>query len=129
MILKPKSTFYDLGNVVYRLKQIDNDGKFEYSNVVEVTAENVVTTYALNQNHPNPFNPSTRISYGLPEAGFVSLKVYNLLGMEVATLFDGVRQPGNYDATFNGNGLASGVYFYTLEAENFVETKKLLLLK
>lgn len=85
--------------------------------------------YVLEQNYPNPFNPKTVINYQIPEKSRVSLKVYNLLGREVATLFQGIRRPGNYEATFNGSGLASGVYFYELRSADFVETKKLLLLK
>jgi glucuronoarabinoxylan endo-1,4-beta-xylanase len=89
----------------------------------------VPQAYTLSQNYPNPFNPTTRIEYTVPRAGDVSLKVYNLLGQEVATLFEGMRQPGRYEATFNASGLPSGVYFYQLRAGNFMETKKLLLLK
>jgi endo-1,4-beta-xylanase len=85
--------------------------------------------FALDQNYPNPFNPTTQMNYSVPQNGYISLKVYNLLGAEVATLFAGVRQSGNYTATFNGNGLASGVYFYQLQAKNFTETKKFILLK
>jgi endo-1,4-beta-xylanase len=85
--------------------------------------------FALDQNYPNPFNPTTQIKYSVPQSGYVSLKVYNLFGAEVATLFAGVRQSGNYTATFSGNGLASGVYFYRMQANNFTDTKKLILLK
>ncbi|MGD0591263.1 MAG: endo-1,4-beta-xylanase [Bacteroidota bacterium] len=85
--------------------------------------------FALSQNYPNPFNPTTQIKYSIPQNGYVSLKVYNLLGAEVATLFACVRQSGNYTATFNGDGLASGVYFYRMQANNFLETKKLILLR
>ncbi|MDE3057897.1 MAG: T9SS type A sorting domain-containing protein [Bacteroidota bacterium] len=93
-------------------------------------------TFSLSQNYPNPFNPSTIIKYSLPESGYVSLKVYNLLGQEEASLFDGFRHAGNYTATFNAKNLASGLYFYQLkaipagrQAENFIDTKRLMLLK
>lgn len=89
----------------------------------------VVNSFSLSQNYPNPFNPTTHIKYSVPENGYISLKVYNILGEEVATLFDGVRQAGNYLATFDGRGLAVGVYLYQLKATNFLETKKLILLK
>ena len=85
--------------------------------------------FQLEQNYPNPFNPVTQISYSIPKNSYVSLKVYNLLGQEEATLFDNFMNPGEYTATFNGKDLASGVYLYQLKADNFVETKKLVLLK
>jgi hypothetical protein len=85
--------------------------------------------YVLNQNYPNPFNPGTRIEYSLPKSGYVSLKVYNLLGQEVATLLDGPQQAGNYVVTFDGAGLSSGVYMYRLESEGVLITKKLVLMK
>jgi xylan 1,4-beta-xylosidase len=88
-----------------------------------------IRTFKLNQNYPNPFNPITHIKYSVPNNGHITLKVYNLLGQEVMTLFEGVHQPGTYTATFDGNGLSSGIYFYQLKAENFVETKKLILLQ
>jgi len=86
-------------------------------------------TYVLNQNYPNPFNPSTVISYQIASVGRVSLKVYDILGREVATLFNGVKAAGNYTATFNATKLPSGVYFYRLQAGTYSNTKKLLLLK
>jgi len=85
--------------------------------------------YTLSQNYPNPFNPVTQISYSLPQNSFVTLKVYNLLGQEVITLFEGYQQRGNYTATFDGSGLASGVYLYRLTADNFTDIKKTVLLK
>jgi hypothetical protein len=86
-------------------------------------------TFTLNQNYPNPFNPTTHIEYSVGRSGYVSLKVFNILGEEVATLHAGYRSPGNYAATFDGRRLASGVYFYRLRAGEFVSTRKLLLIK
>jgi hypothetical protein len=90
-------------------------------------------SFSLLQNFPNPFNPSTRIQYSLEKAGMVSLKVYNLLGLEVATLVNGRQEAGNYAVPFgidNGTaGLSSGVYFYRLQTGSFVSTKKLVLMK
>ena len=85
--------------------------------------------YELMQNYPNPFNPHTQIKYSVPQSGYVTLKVYNLLGQEVATVFEGIRHPGIYEATFDGGGLASGIYFYSMHAEKFADTKKLILLR
>ena len=86
-------------------------------------------SFVLNQNYPNPFNPSTTISFSVPQGSKVSLKIYNILGQEVANLVDDFRQAGNYSVQFNANKLASGVYFYRLQANDFAQTKKLLLLK
>jgi hypothetical protein len=86
-------------------------------------------SFTLEQNHPNPFNPATTITYGLPARTHVTLKVYNVLGQEVATLANDVQEAGFKSVTFDGRDLASGVYFYRLEAGNFSSLKKLLLLK
>ncbi len=88
-----------------------------------------ISSYQLYQNYPNPFNPSTVIRFSVPYESHITLKVYNILGSEVATLVNGVRAAGSYNITFNAENLASGVYFYQLKAGNFVTTKKLLLLK
>ena len=85
--------------------------------------------YSLAQNYPNPFNPSTLINYSLPKAGNVELKVYDVLGREVAVLVNEFKQVGNYSVQFNANNFASGVYFYKLKAGDFVSTKKMLLVK
>jgi hypothetical protein len=85
--------------------------------------------YALEQNYPNPFNPSTLIRFSIPEQGLVNIKVFNLLGEEIATLLNGELSRGNYEVNFDGAKLSSGVYFYTITANNFVATKKMMLIK
>ena len=89
----------------------------------------VPSSYSLAQNYPNPFNPTTTIEYHIAKGGFVSLKVYDVLGQEVATLFEGECEPGSYVAAFNGHNCAGGVYLYRLTTNAFVETKKLVLVK
>ena len=91
--------------------------------------ENVPKEYALHQNYPNPFNPVTKISYEIPVKSLVTLKVYDMLGREVARLYDGEREAGRYEAEFNGMRFSSGVYFYKLEAGSYTAVKKLLLVK
>ncbi|MBP8976205.1 MAG: T9SS type A sorting domain-containing protein, partial [Bacteroidetes bacterium] len=91
--------------------------------------ENAPKEYALHQNYPNPFNPVTKISYEIPVKSQVTLKVYDMLGREVARLYDGEREAGRYEAEFNGMRFASGVYFYKLEAGSYTAVKKLLLVK
>ena len=98
-----------------------------------------VFTYSLEQNYPNPFNPATKIEYKIQEAGFVSLKVYDLLGKEVATLVNEYKPAGSYQISFSATGgsasggdaynLPSGIYFYTIKAGKFLNTKKMILLK
>ncbi len=85
--------------------------------------------FYLSDSYPNPFNPITHINYSVPHTSYITLKVYNLLGQEVRTLFAGLRHPGSYTATFDAGGLTSGVYIYQMNAENFNERKRLLLLK
>jgi len=96
---------------------------------VSVNEDNLLNTYYLFQNYPNPFNPSTRISYKVGEPGLVQLKVYNILGVEVATLVNEYKSPGNYSADFNASNLSSGVYFYSLSVNNFTQTRKMILEK
>jgi hypothetical protein len=94
-----------------------------------VEEKGIPTDFALQQNYPNPFNPSTTIQYGLPHASFVTLTVYNSVGQQVAQLVNEQQQAGYHDIVFRGDGLASGVYFCRLQAGDFVQTKKLMLLR
>jgi len=116
------------GKSYYRLKQIDFDGSFKIYNSVEVDYE-TVKEYSLSQNFPNPFNPSTEISFSLAKSGNVTLKVYNILGSEVATLVSGFMEAGKHSVKFNANNFTSGVYLYTIKADNFNSTRKMILMK
>ena len=113
----------EAGNYTYRLKQVDFDGSYEYSDEVNVVVE-LPLEYALEQNYPNPFNPSTTIKYSIPEDGFVKLAIYNMLGEEVATIVNTTQKAGRYEVNFNASGLASGVYVYRIEAANFTCIKE-----
>jgi hypothetical protein len=113
----------------YRLKQIDNDGSFTYSKVINVTVEYAPSSFSLSQNYPNPFNPSTKISWQSPVSSWQTLKVYDILGNEVATLVDEFRAAGSYEIDFNASQLTSGVYVYKISAGEFSDTKKMLLTK
>ncbi len=116
------------GSYTYRLKQIDFDGSYEYSDEVSVEVE-IPLEYSLEQNYPNPFNPSTTIKYSIPEDGFVKLAVYNMLGEEVAAIVNTTQKAGRYEVNFNASKLSSGVYVYRIEASNFTASKKLILMK
>ncbi len=121
------------GKYLYRLKQIDNDGAFEYSQEVEVNFVSAVS-FNLSQNYPNPFNPSTTIKYSIPSVGtslmkFVQLKVYDILGNTVATLVNEDKPAGSYEVKFDASQLSSGIYFYKLQAGSYIETKKMMLVK
>ncbi len=96
---------------------------------VQESQEAMPFRFSLSQNYPNPFNPTTQIRYALPAGGFVSLKVFNVLGSEVATLVNEQRAAGSYEVEFNAGHLSSGIYFYRLQAGTFVDTKKFILLK
>jgi hypothetical protein len=120
------------GSYQYRLKQIDFDGTFTYSNSIEVEII-LPAEYALYQNYPNPFNPSTVISYQIPVSSNVTLKIYDVLGNEVITLVDDFKPAGKYEVEFNpassSKNPASGIYFYQLKSGDFSETKQMLLMK
>ncbi len=115
-------------SLAYRLKQIDFDGTYEYSEEIEIDVGGPLT-FSLEQNYPNPFNPSTNIKYNVPENGFVKLAVYNLVGEEVNVLVNGQVNAGFYEIEFDASKLPSGVYFYRLTAGSFTNSKKMMLLK
>ena len=113
----------------YRLKQIDNDGQFKYSEVIKISI-GMSDGIKLYQNYPNPFNPTTKIQFSLASASIVNLKIYNILGEEVKTLINNVeKDPGEYSIDFDGADLSGGVYMYVLRTGNFVKTMKMILLK
>ena len=124
------------GTYAYRLKQIDNDGTFKYSSEAQATIV-APKKFSLNQNFPNPFNPTTTISYNLPQHSNVKIAVYDIMGREVATLVNETKDAGSYQTVWNANRFASGMYFYKLtahqtdggQAGNYTSVKKLVLLK
>ena len=118
----------DPGKSLYRLKQIDFDGNYAYSKVVEVDF-NYLNGYSLEQNYPNPFNPATSIRFNLPYAGNVKLEIYNILGEEIITLVNEYKEPGVYNINFDANGLNSGVYIYKMQSNGFIQSFKMTLIK
>jgi photosystem II stability/assembly factor-like uncharacterized protein len=118
------------GTYFYKIKQIDFNGSFEYFELSTAVEINTPEKFMLEQNYPNPFNPSTSISFSIPQDGFVSLRIYNILGNEVSALVNNNLTAGNHKFSFDASGLSSGVYYYRLEVNNkFVETRQMLLLK
>ncbi|MHC1737253.1 MAG: T9SS type A sorting domain-containing protein [Ignavibacteriaceae bacterium] len=121
------------GNYNYRLKQIDFNGAFSYSKVVEVLVDQPAN-FELAQNFPNPFNPSTNVSFSVPVKSDITVEVYNLVGELVSTLAQGTFESGSHQVTFNASNLTSGIYLCTIKAvgvdgQNFVSTNKMTLLK
>jgi hypothetical protein len=97
--------------------------------VKEATTNNISRTYTLFQNYPNPFNPTTTISFSLPSKSFVTLKMFDVLGKEVASIVSEEMSQGSYSMQWNASNMPSGVYFYRLQAGSFTETRKLVLLR
>lgn len=116
------------GKNFYRLRQIDYNNYYSVSKTVEIDFLPVFD-FSLSQNYPNPFNPATMIRYSSPVSSRVTLKVFDILGNEVATLVDEEKQPGNYEVEFNAAKLPSGIYFYQLRTGSFADTKKMIFLK
>lgn len=122
----------------YRLKQIDTDGTFEYyiptvkvdaRNITGVEANKLPTEFELNQNYPNPFNPVTKLTYSIPQKGYVQIKVYDILGNEIRTLVNAKKQVGTHTVEFNAANLSSGIYIYEMISGNYCIIKKMVLLK
>ena len=116
------------GSYTYRLKQVDYDGTFAYSNEVNVEITTPVK-FELSQNYPNPFNPTTKINFSIPQNSEVTLTVFNVLGQKVKTLVQGFMEAGKHTINFDASGFNSGIYLYKLEAGNFSEVRKMTLLK
>jgi hypothetical protein len=129
---EPKSYSYEdeniSGLIKYRLKQIDFNGTFEYSKIIEVNSL-INLSFELRQNYPNPFNPITNITYLLPSASHVNLTIFNSIGETVEMLVNEIQSEGKYDIIWNAESYPSGIYFYKLEANNSVKIKKMALMK
>jgi hypothetical protein len=94
-----------------------------------IDGSSLINGYKLYQNYPNPFNPTTNIEYTLPKTSFINLKVFDVLGREVTTLVNDTKEAGKYTAKFDGSNLSSGIYICQLKADNFIESKKFVLMK
>jgi hypothetical protein len=116
------------GSYTYRINQIDVNGTVHLLKDINVIV-GMPTVYSLEQNFPNPFNPATTIKYQLPKAGFVTLKIYDILGKEVATLVNENKVAGRFSVEFNASKLPSGVYIYELKSPDFTSCKKMMLTK
>ena len=116
------------GQVQYRLKQIDTDGTFEYSETID-TKIDLNTEFKLSQNYPNPFNPSTIIKYEIKQKSFVTLIIYNALGEVVSTLVKTTQSAGKYEVDFDASALTSGIYIYKLQSDEKIKSNKMLLIK
>jgi hypothetical protein len=123
-LLCTQKLFADSG---YVLKEFEIYGRKRVTEVVNET--NPVQQFELFQNYPNPFNPKTRINYSVSTLGNVSLKVFDILGNLVAILVNEVKQPGTYEVDFNPSNLSSGIYFYSLQVNNSIKNKKMIILK
>ena len=117
------------GKYSYRLKQIDRDGKFHYTQTVEVNIGGAPLKFSLSQNFPNPFNPSTTIVYQIPVDGFVSIKVYDVVGREVVSLVNENNKAGNYEVSFDGSHLSSGMYICRMSAAAYSSITKMTIVK
>ncbi|GMU95361.1 T9SS type A sorting domain-containing protein [Ignavibacterium album] len=124
--------WYEAGNNTYLINQLNRAVVYVATvpvRVISSVEDGIVNTFDLAQNYPNPFNPSTNIKYSIAERSNVTIKVYDMLGSEVATLVNQVQDAGTHNVVFNASNLASGMYVYTITAGNFTATKKMMLLK
>lgn len=112
----------------YRLKQVDLDGSYEYSSVIETILE-ITYNFELKQNYPNPFNPRTKISYSLAQEGWISLIIFDMLGQKIKTLVDEKKSSGNYEVLFDGNNLPSGIYICRMNCGDYTNSIKMIIMK
>ncbi len=131
---EPNEYTYDdralaMGSYRYRLKQIDLNGNFEYFDLSESVNIGRPNSYQLYQNYPNPFNPDTRIVYQIPKTEFIKIVLYDNIGREVRTLYEGRQNAGYHDLKVNFDNLSSGMYYYTMTAGTFADTKKMVLMR
>lgn len=117
------------GKYNYRIKQIDYDGTFEYFELEQVVEIGSPNDFALRQNYPNPFNPSTTIEFVVAEKSYVTLEVFNSIGEKVSNLINEEKKAGSYRVDFDAAGFTSGIYYYKLQADNFVQTRKMILVR
>jgi len=130
----PAGLYYDFsksrtGPYIWAVRSNGAISKYGIATGITPIASNVPTTFSLSQNYPNPFNPVTKINFAIPKTGFVTLKIYDILGREMRTLINESVKAGNYSVEFNATTLSSGVYFYRLISDNFTDTKKMMLIK
>ena len=133
-ILQNSVVSWDVNNKFWGVYDEDNltfwdPGNFDLITYVENNRDNNISDYNLSQNYPNPFNPTTTIEFNVPQKSMVSLIIYNVIGQQVSILSHGEKEAGTYRINFDASGLASGIYLYRLTAGNFVQTKKMILLK
>ncbi|HMS35060.1 MAG TPA: CHRD domain-containing protein [Ignavibacteria bacterium] len=119
----------NIGSYNYRLKQIDFNGNYEYFSLLNEVNIGIPAQYSLSQNYPNPFNPSSKIDFQLPSEGNVSINLYDISGKEILQLMNEQKRAGYYTVDLNSSLLSSGIYFYTISSGNFVNTKKLMVVK
>ncbi len=117
------------GNYNYRLKQVDYNGNYEYFYLADEVQVGAPYRFELSQNFPNPFNPSTKINYSMPDAGRIKLKVFDISGKEVSALINGIQSAGFYEISFDASDLPGGVYFYSMSSAGFTDTKRMVLIK
>jgi len=117
------------GKYLYRIKQIDNNGNYEYHELNSVIEILLPTKFSLSQNYPNPFNPVTKIDFSLPDDSKINLKIYDITGKEISTLINDFRQAGYYTVSFDASKLSSGIYFYRIEANGLRDIKKMVVVK
>lgn len=122
-------SLYIFNNYVYAGASVNSVYRRPLSELVGISSNETLSGFSLSQNYPNPFNPVTRISFSVPKQSFVSLKIYDILGNEVRTLFRGVKSTGSYTINYDASELSSGIYFYRIQADNFTDIKKMTLLK